>query len=524
MKTFLLLTALSVIILSGCSTSKSTTDYDDVYSTTKKKTEASGSKIDQTQVTSPDYYQEGNETVSGFNPEDYETGEDVAYGDEPYLTSSETVTTPEGTNYITNNYYEGYGGSDYYDYSYAERIDRFYGPNMGYNYYSPCYTGYYYDPWYWDSYWYMPSFYFGFSWGWGSMYWGYPYYSYYYPYNSYWYGYNDGYYNGYWDGYYGYDYYYYGDQYYGHRSNRSGSGNTGSNNTRDNSSANLMASKSKIFDRTNPQLSDNFKPGRNTDNSNGIGARSTENSNVNQNLLIANPQNNNSNPGRTSEISNNESQPGRNSSDINGGSGVNPVEKINSQPITQDKSRESNTSTRYTYKKPVENSNAAKEGYKPGQTIKSNENARPTQKYSKPADQSSSGSKIGSGQQGTNSSNQNTQTYSRPQSNNNNSYSKPSGYNSNSQGSNQPSRSSNNSYSQPSRSSSNSQPSGNSSKSYSSPSRSSNSGSYSSPSRSSSSGSYSSPSRSSSGSSGSSSSRSSSSGSSSGGGSRGGRK
>ncbi len=95
--------------------------------------------------------QEGAENISGNNPEDYETGENVAYSDEPYLTTTETVTTPEGTNYITNNYYEGYAPDDYYDYSYASSIDRFYSPNMGYNYYAPCYTGYYYDPWYWDS-------------------------------------------------------------------------------------------------------------------------------------------------------------------------------------------------------------------------------------------------------------------------------------------------------------------------------------------------------------------------------------
>jgi Ca2+-binding RTX toxin-like protein len=133
MKTFMLLTALSVIILAGCSTSKSTADYDDVYSTTKKKSGTTASGNDQTQVTSPDYYEEGAENIAGNNPEDYETGENVAYSDEPYLSTTETVTTPEGTNYITNNYYEGYAPDDYYDYSYASSIDRFYSPYMGYN-------------------------------------------------------------------------------------------------------------------------------------------------------------------------------------------------------------------------------------------------------------------------------------------------------------------------------------------------------------------------------------------------------
>jgi hypothetical protein len=527
MKTYLLFAALTVIILSGCSTSKSTADYDDVYSTTKKKSGTTSSVNDKTQVASPDYYQEGSEKVSGIDPENYETGDNVAYNGEPYLNSTETMTTPEGTS-ITNNYYEGYGNDDYYDYSYADRINRFYGPYMGYNYYAPCYTGYYYDPWYWDSYWYRPSLYFGMSWGWGSMYWGYPYYYSYYPYNDYWYGYNQGYWNGYYDGYYGYNYYdYYGSNYYGHRSGRSGSNSPTANTYRESYQNEQLSNQAKIFERTTPQLAaDNFNSGRNSINSRGTApGRSSSNSAKNQNELIANPQNNQPSAERNSDqiIGNNQQDPiGRNSTNTNGGTGNIAMEKNNSQVVTQDKPRESGTTSRYTYKKPALNNNEVKSGYKPGQSIESNSSSRPSQKYSKPSDRSVTSGSKSSGQQGTTTGTQNRQVYSRPQTNNNNSYSKPSGYNSESQrSSQQPSRSSSNSFSQPSRSSTNSQPS-NSSRNYSQPARSSgNSGTYSSPSRSSSS-SYSAPSRSSS-SSGSSPSRSSGGGSSSGG-SRGGRK
>lgn len=537
MKTFVLLTALSVIILAGCSTSKSTTDYDDVYATTKKKSGTTTPGTDnKTQITSPDYYQESGENVSGYRPEDYETGENVAYKDQPYLTTTETVTTPEGTNYITNNYYEGYGNNDYYDYSYAERINRFYGPYMGYNYYAPCYTGYYYDPWYWDSYWYRPSLYFGFSWGWGGMYWGYPYYYpyySYYPYNSYWYGYNNGYWNGYYDGYYGYNYYNPGN-YYGHRSTRSGSNNSGSNPGKEISSSVSKVSQPNYLVRTTPQLADNFAPGRTSTNVNETPGRSSTNSISDKNTLVVDPKNSQPTSGKISEpgISGNNQEPtGRTSTNTTGGSTLVAGDRSNSQNVVQEQPKVSNSPARYTYKKPEVNTNATKGEYKPGQTIESNNSSRPAQKYSKPADNSSTSGKVSTPQQGTNTGTQNRQTYTRPQSNNNSSYSKPSGYNNDVQQNNQPARSSSNSYSQPSRSSTSTQPSNSSksysppsntgsksSSSYSAPSRSSSSGS-SSPSSSSSSGSYSSPSRSS----GSSGSSSSGSGGSSGG-SRGGRK
>ena len=99
--------------------------------------------------------------------EDYEAGEYVSY-------EGETIENPDGTATVTNNYYGEGGYDDYYDYSYSARINRFYNPYAGFNYYSPCYVGFYYDPWY-NPYWYRPSLYFGLSWGWGSFGWGYQY-------------------------------------------------------------------------------------------------------------------------------------------------------------------------------------------------------------------------------------------------------------------------------------------------------------------------------------------------------------
>ncbi|MBM3403636.1 MAG: hypothetical protein FJY10_01955 [Bacteroidetes bacterium] len=103
---------------------------------------------------------------------------------------------------------------------YAKRIKRFHYPNSG-GYYDESVEDYWYDPspnygvsiyfgnpsWYW----YRPSFYSSYYWGYPyycDYWWGYPYYSYYSPWyswygwNGYWNGYYNGYWNGYWDGYY----------------------------------------------------------------------------------------------------------------------------------------------------------------------------------------------------------------------------------------------------------------------------------------------------------------------------------
>lgn len=170
MKTYILQTIVSVLILAGCSSTKNTADYDDVYySTRAEKQQTKQQNQKEMSTTDPDYYTESEDVSTDYYIEDYEAGEYATYEQEPYYSEDETVETPEGTNYITNNYY----GSGYDDYSYASRINRFYSPYSGFGYYSPCYAGFYYSPWYYDPYWYMPSFYFGMSWGWGRYGWAY---------------------------------------------------------------------------------------------------------------------------------------------------------------------------------------------------------------------------------------------------------------------------------------------------------------------------------------------------------------
>jgi hypothetical protein len=484
---------LLLMLVTGCSVTKTSTEYDDVYSGTSPQKEESSDIVSGSNTTSPDYSEQSKSV--DYYAEDFESSEEPAAEDEPYLTAQETVNSPEGTSYITNNYYGG-GYGDYYDYSYASRLNRFYGPYMGYNYYSPCYSGFYYDPWYWDYYRYRPSLYFGFNWGWGDMYWGYPYYSYYYPYNSYW----SGYYNGFWDGYYygqwGYDYYGNNNYYYGHRPTRSGHNSPQFGTDKNGQQFNLVSTQSNYFERTKPVVADNFKkperpseiggnvPGRTSNNStnNEPGNRFSESQEVSSQI---NKQNNSGTADRTSEVKNT---------------------SVQKEPVSGQK---------YVYKKPV--ANESRSAYKPGESIKTSENQqKPVQKYSKPSGYSSS-DKAGRSNEGSTGANRNTQVYSRPQSTQQDSYSKPVKYNIENKSQNQPSRSSdnyskpsrsvNNNYSQPSRSSESiSQPSrSNYNKSYSSPSNSGGNRNFSSPSRSSNSGSYSSPSRSGSSNSGSSS-------------------
>jgi hypothetical protein len=517
MKTYLIISALSLLILAGCSTTKTTADYDDVYSGSKSIKEEPTNNMAGNNTVSPDYSEQNN--PADYYVEDFETGENAAFKDEPYLTTTETTTSPEGTSNITNNYYDGYGYDDYYDYSYASRINRFYSPYMGYNYYAPYYTGFYYDPWYYDS-WYGPYFSFGYNWGYGSMYWGYPYYSYYYPYNSYWYGYNNGFWDGYYYGNYGNDYYGSNNYYYGHRPTRSGSNGPNSNVSRTEQQNNLATLHPNYFERTKPELSGDFSKGsRSSEKDVEIPGRISSNSiNNNPGGAISEPDvvNTKVNEQPVSNSANRQSEIKGNSSENNSQRSIviSDEKKIPQNDISNPKQKEQGSNQRYTYKKP-ESSTQSKSDYKPGETIKISDQ-RPTQKYSKPSGHSSSDN-TGRSQQGSTTGSKNTQTYSRPQSTQNDSYSRPAKYNTDNSRNNQPSRQSsdsyskpapseNKSYSQPSRSSGTyNQPSrSNSSKSYSAPSNSGSSKSYSSPSRSSNSGSSSSPSRSSSGSSGSS--------------------
>ena len=191
------------------------------------------------------YYTPGDpepkkETKQSSNNNNYDDdyGSEDSYYEDEYYSESQTTTDENGNTYI-NNYYYG----DYNDYS--TRLRRFYDPYYGFSYYSPAYTGVYFDSW-------------G-GWGWSvSLGWGYPnywdpwYYHYYpwyghhhhyYPY-SYGHGYNHGYWHGYHDGYYGNGYPYgygygndyptsgRGDYYYGPRFKTSGtSGNNAPRST-----------------------------------------------------------------------------------------------------------------------------------------------------------------------------------------------------------------------------------------------------------------------------------------------------
>jgi hypothetical protein len=496
MKNYFLITVLAIFILAGCSSTKSTVEYDDVYYSKPNQPD-----VVETQTSDPDYYTDAEYTI-----EDYETGEYVAYEEEPYYSTTETVENPDGTTYITNNYYEGYGYGDYYDYSYADRINRFYSPYMGYSYYSPFYMGYYYNPWYWDYYYYRPSWYFSYSWGWGGCYWGYPYYSWYYPYNSYWYGYNTGYWNGYWDGYYGYDYYSY-NNYYGHRPSRGGSNTpyTSRGDYSPQSSSNI-----NYFERTTPQLAEITTPERSSTNTgSGTPGRTSTNTVNNKgnvspglsetNRVVVNNQDNKTNSDLQSQAGSRNSQPSSkgNSVVVNDRNGSVGDAKNTPQ-------RNATTQPRYTYKKPDNTPANTDTRYQPGNTIGENKQTRPTQKYTKPTQET-----VRNNTQRSNTPDRNTQKYTRPQSNYNKSYNRPTQYNTNrsntesSRSSNNystPSRSSNSNYSAPSRSTkSNYSTPKRSTNNYSTPSRSGSSrSSYSSPSRSGSSKSYSSPSRSSS--------------------------
>lgn len=495
-----------MLILAGCSSSKKTADYDDVYYSTRQ--EKKMKKQQEMQTADPDYYVQNQDPTTDYYVEEYDAGEYVSYEEQPAY--SETTQNPDGTTYITNNYYGSGGYGDYYDYNYSARINRFYNPYVGFNYYSPCYVGFYYDPWY-SPYWYRPSFYMSFGWGWG-----YPHY-YGYPYNNYWYGYNNGYYNGYWDGYYASNYYGLnssGSYYYGPRT----SGSSSSNNT-SRSGANgyyAQAGKSSYTDRSRPLFNGTVTTTPASGSSGITGARnenttlSTNGRNGQGNKQVSLQQTSGTTaekPGVT---------PGRTGTNASIVAGSAAKRDVNATPQNEvSKNTAEQNKTRYTYKKPTSVQTSDKVRYQPGESISSPKRTQPAQRYAKPTEVNTNA---------TRSDAQNRSTlYSKPKTNPSNSYSRPAQYNTSNRSAqparsnssySQPSRSNTNSYSQPARSSSNtySKPS-NSGASRSSYSRPSNSGGNrsSTPSRS-----YSSPSRSGGSSSGT---RSSSSG-----GSRGGRR
>lgn len=224
MKATLLFISIAGFFITSCSTGnqlKSSAANDDLYlATTEPGSQGSVAYAEEEPV---EVYQDGYS-----NPE-------------PDYTTTEKYVDENGTSYITNNYYEGQN-YDFYgsDYSYTSELNRWYGPSVGFSYYSPFYTspgfgisfgigfgwGYpYYYPYYssfYNPYYYNP--------------WYSPYYYGYYPYyNPYYYGgcYGGGYYGGGYcgGGYYdGYGYGYGNDYYYGPRS--SSSSNTSGNGGR----------------------------------------------------------------------------------------------------------------------------------------------------------------------------------------------------------------------------------------------------------------------------------------------------
>jgi len=253
MKKSVLIFSWALLVLVGCSsTYQAASAYDDVYynpdSKTRPAVEFAGAAVTET---SPEYIAPvttGAPQASGNDePVAADAGQEEtwrSYTEDDAYAPSETYSDPQGDTY---NYYNDDGYlDDYYDYSYAARIRRFHGSGLGFGYYDPYYTNMYwynYDPWCWGSsiymgynwwypsWYYRPSFYFGLGWdfgffslGWGynDWYWGWPYYG--------WGGYGLGYHHGYWDGFwhgywagnYGeyYNSYDYNSYYYGHRPSR----------------------------------------------------------------------------------------------------------------------------------------------------------------------------------------------------------------------------------------------------------------------------------------------------------------
>lgn len=501
MKTYLIPTVLALIILAGCSSTKEASDYDDVYYSARK--EKKQKKAEEMQTSDPDYYVQNESNTAEYKMEEYDAGDYVAYEDDPVYSETQTIENPDGTTYITNNYYGAGGYGDYYDYSYSARINRFYNPYVGFNYYSPCYVGFYYDPWY-NPYWYRPSLYFGFNWGWGGYGWGYPYYGYpypYYSYNSYWHGYN----HGYWDGYYAGGYYPdYGNSsyYYGPRGSR-GSSNSATAYSGSGSSY-AQGSTPTYSDRNRPLLSSGVvsRPATST----SVAGSRGDNFNV-----VSDPRGGQdvkqtvvrpTGSGVSATDRNNVPKTAAGAATVAGTSAAMKADRQDQKTDARPSAQEAKP--RYSYKKPATKPATVNSSYKPGEVIDSRTGTQPVQKYSKPGNYNTEQNVAKSRNANTN---QRSTLYTKPKTSSSESYSRPSQPATRYA---QPSRSATRSYSQPSRANT---------KSYSQPSRSSSSysrpantgstrSSYSRPSSSgssrSSSGtrSYSAPSRSSSGGSG----------------------
>jgi hypothetical protein len=455
MKTYIIPTILALFILAGCSSTKNTSAYDDdvYYSGKREKKE-----VRKMQSTDPDYYVQSETISEDQSMDDYEAGEYVSYEDEPVYSESETIENPDGTTYITNNYYGAGGYGDYYDYSYSARINRFYNPYMGFGYYSPCYVGFYYDPWYYPT-WYGPSMYFGLSWGWGwgSMGWGYPYWGYpwygYGYYGSYWQGYN----HGYWDGYYAGQYWNdgYNSYYYGPRNSRrggnspatyssSGTGNSGSG-TATYAERNRPLLSSGVV--SVPRTSGSVTGSRNE----GATVVSKERSNQGVKPVATSPV-------RSDDKAVDAKPAGRNVSGAAATAGSRSALTADAQEqkqLTRPSAQEAKP--RYNYKKPEAAPSTTGTRYRPGDVIDSRTRTQPQPRYTKPASYNAE-KKVT--RTTTRQNEQRSALYSKPRPSSGSTLSKPSQNNALYA---QPSRSSTRSFSQPTRSNVNS---------YSSPSRS----------------------------------------------------
>ena len=259
MKTIVKLLAVSVLFLSACkSTYQTRSMYDDVYYSKKDAAVATTSTTPDTKTTSPENSSteknntENSAVSNNGNAQNSNGIEAQATAEDNYssnnssndrISHSTTETTYDkdgNPTEVTNNYYY----DDYYDYSYAARLSRFYDPYNAFGYYDDYYTNYYWythnpwdcglsiyssSPWWYPSYYYFDPYYGSYynSWGFGHSNWGW----YGYNNNAYWTGYN----HGYWDGYYasnnGYYYnsYDHNSNYYGHRTGLVSSHGTNNN-------------------------------------------------------------------------------------------------------------------------------------------------------------------------------------------------------------------------------------------------------------------------------------------------------
>ena len=179
MRALAYISLILLLILGSCSSSQySGSEYDDLYYSSSDKpatqVQSSANKQPAEQNLSVNDYYDNMYAVDTLVSDQFN---DAAQYDDQII--------------VNNNYGSGYGGYDYYDYSYSGRLNMFYG-----NYFNP----YWQDPYYFNVGYGYP--YGGMSFGFGF---GYPYFSfgfnYGYPYYPY-YGYG-GYYGGYYPPYYG---------------------------------------------------------------------------------------------------------------------------------------------------------------------------------------------------------------------------------------------------------------------------------------------------------------------------------